>query len=457
MIGCLRRLAPRAANGRRRLVQRIAGIAILVGIAAGSRPAAALPLYARQTGEPCATCHTAFFELTPFGRRFKLGAYTLGGGDWKGPPFAVALQPGFTHLQTPQPGGLAPGFANNNALAMQQVSLFTGGKITDHAGAFIQGTYDGVFHQFHWDNTDIRYAKQVKFDNGHTLLLGIDLNNNPTVQDVWNTIPAWQFPYISSELAPSPTAKPFIQGVYAQQVLGLSAYAFVDDILYFEFGGYRPLSADTQKAFGINPTGQSPISGIAPYWRIAAEKNIGKHSLEIGTFGLSGQVFPKGLSQAGMDSFFDVGVDAQYQFLGDPHMVTTRVAWIHENHNTRASQLLGLANNSNNTLQSLNASVSYIYNQTWSLTGGWTALNGSADAALYGTPTGGPNSVGWITELAYLPFMHGGPKFWPWLNFRIGLQYTHWNKFNGASSNIDGLGRSAAANNTLFLYVWTAF
>ena len=34
MIGCLRRLAPRAANGRRRLVQRIAGIAILVGIAA---------------------------------------------------------------------------------------------------------------------------------------------------------------------------------------------------------------------------------------------------------------------------------------------------------------------------------------------------------------------------------------------------------------------------------------
>jgi hypothetical protein len=45
-----------------------------------------LPLYARQTGQPCATCHTAFLELTPFGRRFKLGGYTLGGGDWQGPP-----------------------------------------------------------------------------------------------------------------------------------------------------------------------------------------------------------------------------------------------------------------------------------------------------------------------------------------------------------------------------------
>jgi hypothetical protein len=41
----------------------------------------------------CAICHTAFLELTPFGRRFKLGAYTLDGGDWKGPPFAVMLQP----------------------------------------------------------------------------------------------------------------------------------------------------------------------------------------------------------------------------------------------------------------------------------------------------------------------------------------------------------------------------
>jgi hypothetical protein len=375
----------------------------------------------------------------------------------EGPAVCRRVAAGFTHLQEPQPGGLAPGFANNSALAMQQVSLFTGGKIADHVGAFIQGTYDGVFHDLHWDNTDIRYSKEVKFDNGHTLLWGIDLNNNPTVQDVWNIVPAWQFPYISSELAPTPTAKPFIQGVYSQQPLGLSAYAFIDDMLYFEFGGHRPVSADTQKALGIDPPAQTPISGIAPYWRIAIEKNIGKHSLEIGTFGLTGQLLPKGLSQAGMDSFTDVGVDVQYQFLGDPHIVTARAAWIHENHNTQASQLLGLASNSNDTLQSLNALVSYIYNQTWRPTGGWTTLSGSADVLLYGTPTGGPNSIGWIAELAYLPFMHGGPKFWPWLNFRVGLQYAHWNKFNGASTNIDGNGRSAQGNNTLFLFVWTAF
>src|SRR5271168_3657065 len=33
-------------------------------------PAQALPSFARQTGQPCGTCHTSFPSLTPFGRRF---------------------------------------------------------------------------------------------------------------------------------------------------------------------------------------------------------------------------------------------------------------------------------------------------------------------------------------------------------------------------------------------------
>jgi hypothetical protein len=436
---------------------KIAPLIIALGIGVWSQCADAIPLYARQTGQPCATCHTAFLELTPFGRRFKLGGYTLDGGNWKGPPFAVALQPTFTNTQGQQPGGAAPGFGVNNIFVMQEIDFFTGGRITENMGAFIQGTYDGIGHTFHWDNTDVRYARSINID-GHTLLWGIDLNNNPTVQDVWNTIPAWSFPYIASEIAPFPTASPFIEQVYGQQVLGLSAYAFLDDMLYFEFGGYRPLSNQTQLALGISPTGESPISsGIAPYWRIAVEKNIGNHSWEIGTFGLASQVFPMGLSQAGTDSFTDVGIDTQYQFLGDPHMVTLRGAWIHEDHNTSASQTLGLASNSNDRLQSLNTSVSYIYNQTWSLTAGRIQIGGTPDAALYGTTTGSPNSAGWIFDLAYLPFMHGGPSFWPWLNFRIGLQYTKWMKFDGATTNIDGMGRNAKDNNTFFAYVWTDF
>jgi hypothetical protein len=433
-----------------------ATIAAVLVIGLSPRRAVSLPLYARQTGQPCATCHTAFLELTPFGRRFKLGGYTLGGGDWKGPPFAVMLQPTFTNTQAAQPGGAAAGFGVNNNLAMQQISLFTGGRITDDIGAFVQGTYDGVAHRFGWDNTDIRFAKSFNVD-GHTLLWGVTANNNPTVQDVWNTIPAWSFPYISSALAPMPTASTSIEQVYAQQVAGLSAYTFLDDMFYLEVGGYRPLSTNTQLALGVDTTGQSPINGVAPYWRVALEPHFGDHWWEMGTFGLASKVVPMRMSSAGTDSFTDIGVDTQYQYLGDPHTVTVRAAWIHENHNTSASQTLGLADNSNNQLRSLNASASYIYDHTWSLTAGRVSVGGTSDATLYGTFSGSPNSAGWIFELAYLPFSHGGPAFWPWLNFRIGLQYTHWTKFDGATTNIDGMGRNASGNNTFFAYIWTMF
>src|SRR5271166_4001853 len=137
MIACRRQLLRAVAVGYSRLLVTIvvsaATIAAVLVIGLSPRSAASLPLYARQTGQPCATCHTAFLELTPFGRRFKLGGYTLGGGDWKGPPFAVMLQPTFTNTQGAQPGGAAPGFGVNNNFVMQQISLFTGGRFTENS------------------------------------------------------------------------------------------------------------------------------------------------------------------------------------------------------------------------------------------------------------------------------------------------------------------------------------
>ena len=46
-------------------------------------PAKALPSYARQTGQPCGTCHTDFAGLTPYGRLFKIQGYTAGGGAYR--------------------------------------------------------------------------------------------------------------------------------------------------------------------------------------------------------------------------------------------------------------------------------------------------------------------------------------------------------------------------------------
>src|SRR5580704_17116678 len=52
-------------------------------------PAQALPSFARQTGQPCGTCHTDFAGLTPFGRRFKIGGYTYGGGAYRTARFSL--------------------------------------------------------------------------------------------------------------------------------------------------------------------------------------------------------------------------------------------------------------------------------------------------------------------------------------------------------------------------------
>lgn len=424
----------------------------------------AVPSFARQTGQPCAACHTAFPELTPFGRRFKLGGYTLGGGDSKLPPFAAMVEPGATHTQKGQPGGAAPGFGANDTLALQQASLFYGGQIYGNLGAFVQTTYDGVGKVFTWDNTDVRYADQTRI-GGLDVVYGITVHNNPTVQDVWNTTPAWSFPFASSALAPAPDAATMIEGNFAARVVGVGAYTFWNDILYAELTGYQTLSPGFLKGVGVDAVGADSLSSIAPYWRLAIEPNRGDHSLELGTFGMVGHVHPGDVRGFGSNDVADFGFDAQYQYNGDPHTFTVRLTDIYEKQHLASTFAQGNSSRLDGHLNSFKLSASYIYDHTWSLTGEYFDISGNSDFNLYniGGTSGGfsntssPNSRGFMAEAAYLPFSHGGPSIWPWFNTRIGLQYVYYTKFDGSSSNYDGAGRNAHDNNTLFLYALTAF
>ena len=211
-------------------------------IASGlSTPAKAVPSFARQTGQPCATCHTNFPELTPYGRRFKLGGYTATGGTepWEAPPIAAMVLPTFTKTKVQQDtpptntGGYPDAHVNDNFI-MQQASLFYGGKIYGDLGAFIQGTYDKADQRTFLDNTDIRYTRTANI-GGVDAIFGLTANNNPTVQDVWNTTPAWGFPYVAASLAPAfgpPGTQ--IEGSWAGTTVGTGAYAFLNDMLYLE-------------------------------------------------------------------------------------------------------------------------------------------------------------------------------------------------------------------------------
>jgi len=431
----------------------------------GIQSASALPLYARQTGQQCAACHNGFPELTPYGRLFKLNGYTFGGGQSDLPPLSVMLIPSYTHTEVGQnspaePSGAAKHYGPNNNFAIPQSgSLFYGGVISSDLGigAFGQVTYNHLSRSFAWDNTDIRWAKSTQL--GGETVFGLSLNNNPSLTDLWNSTPAWRYtPWVASGLAPAPPMPTMIESGFTQQVVGLNAYTMWNRLVYAEIGAYSTLTKGTDSALGVNPTPTSSIKGLAPYWRLAFQPQWGRSSFEIGTFGMAAMINPGRVTGFGTDHKTDIGFDTQYQFLTDQHSISAQASWITENQNLTSSQAQGLTTNSNNHLRSLNFKTTYYYDQTYGATLGYFRIDGSGDALVYASNrTFSPNTTGWIAELDYIPFNHGGPDIWPWLNMKIGLQYIAYVKYNGAYSNYDSSGRKASDNNTLFLFDWITF
>jgi hypothetical protein len=438
------------------------GAAVIgVGVLIKPPAASAVPSFARQTGQPCATCHTAFPELTPIGRRFKLGGYTMGGGLTfeEAPPIAAMVIPTFTHTARNQDAPPAPGTSSNNNTVLQQASVFYGGQIYGNLGAFIQTTFDRATDRVFLDNTDIRYADTTKiFDMD--VLYGVSVNNNPTVQDVWNTTPAWGFPYIASTLGPafSPPGT-MIEGSLASKVVGTGVYTFWNDMLYLDVSAYQNLSKQTLEVLGEPGISDVSIGGAAPYWRAAFEYNLGDQSFEAGTFGMSANELPGRIPGFGFDQILDAGLDAQYQYIGDPHSVTVKVTHINEYQHLNATFFQGNSSKLYNTLSSFRASVGYVYDHTYSLTAAYFDVYGSSDAGLYSATslTNSPNGKGLIFDAAYLPFSKGGPDVWPWLNARIGVSYTHYLELFGGGNNFDGAFHNASQNNTIFAYTWIAF
>lgn len=462
-----------------------ATILILAALMIAPRPAKALPSYARQTGQPCGACHTDYPSLTPFGRRFKLLGYTTGGGEFRTTPFPIARSLdsgkddgadkdwappismmtilGYTHTQAPLPPPTDP-FKTNDNVVLSPFSAFWGGAITDNIGAFAQVTYnapppggfpDSFGHTWTWDNTDIRFAKSTTI-GGMDIIYGISANNNPTVQDVWNTTPAWTFPYAASTIAGTPATHTIIDGTFAAHVGSVGAYTFINNMLYLEASAYKTLDFTQQNAVGVDPLSAPGLfDGTAPYWRVAFEPHWGNHSLMVGTFGMLADIHPwNGTATFPQtDKYSDIGIDSQYQYQGANYWLTLRGSYIYEYQKLDASFANGLSANPTNELNTLRlqASLAYGGDNRVVFTGQYFNTWGTSDPKLYESLASGlsPNSDGWIAEIAYIPFGTSKAPGWPWLNARIALDYTVYNKFDGTS-----LG--ASNNNTLFLHLWLA-
>jgi hypothetical protein len=438
-------------------------IAVLLGAALlmSSDDVRAVPSFARQTGMACEACHTVFPELTPFGRVFKLNGYLIDNLpqikdvtpenkealllNWL-PPLSAQFIASYTKFKTALPDPNGGDSQNGTVQFPEEASLFYAGRIAPHLGAFLQLTFDNNDDKVAWDNTDIRFADQTTFGKDKPLTWGVSANNSPTVQDPWNSTPAWHYPFSqTSSIAPSPVASTQLDGIGNGAVAGLTAYAYWNNLVYAEIGGY----AAAPHGLGGTPLNSafpdSAVHGVSPYWRVAVQPQWGRNSLEAGLVGFTDQLTPAGfnVTSGPTDRYRDTGFDAEYQYIGDEHIFSAELMYIYERQSLNAT----LPADPSNTLRSLRVGGSYFYQRQWGGSIAYFSTVGNANPALYATSSGSPNTAWWGIELDYLP----------WLNVKLALQYQIYTKFNGSSSNYNGMGRNASDNNTLYIFSWFAF
>jgi hypothetical protein len=477
--------------------------------------AEALPSFARQTGQNCVACHAGgqFPELTPYGRMFKLTGYTI--GEQALPLSFMAVASASKVKDTTKSDNPPSDFQKNGAPLFSSASLFVAGKLTENVGLFSQITYDnysapgvasngagaqGFKGHTQADNIDLRFADRL-IDSKRDLIYGFSLNNNPSVTDPWSTAAAWM-QYVPN---PSPSSSQFIDGNAPYpgfgsggNLAGLNAYAYWNKTLYAELGGYQ--TANRSRSIfssGINDAGTTKLKGTNPYWRLALTREWGPHNIMVGTSGMVSKVYDNSGDTSDPTTVRqnkDYGFDAQYQYLLDPHTVTAQLAYMKNKirySDASANQPVNFVDangnplpntNASDTINVLRAKMTYIYDAKFGGSLGFFNRSSSTNTAnqssgydpatglITSDPTGALGATALSTRVGGNLSGNLGTRgftyeaFWMpielannYRHVRLGVQYTTYSKFNGATGNYDGLGRDAKDNNSLFFYIWGAF
>ena len=469
------------------------GFATGVAWLALSAPAQAVPVFARQTGHNCQACHTSPPELTAYGREFKLNGYTF--GEAQTLPIAVGVMASYESVSDNTDHSTGNKVCNPcNEFHVDQASLYFGGKLTENLGMFGQytvapnqggtGPWSGAE-----DNTEIRYVHRFSSSGSgeDDSLVGLMINNNLTMQDVWNAVPAWQFPgwFANSQSGFTPVASTYLDDgvVGPQREVGIGAYLWWKKTIYAELSEY-------QKPWGsfswlVNGSGNNQCAGSAqvvsgcvpsdvldgrnPYYRLAYSHDWDYSSIEVGIFGIFAKTYwdaaywtPLSVEQSlgfnspgnATNSYHDFAIDAQYQYnRNEPWVFTAATSYIKEHTNLTPLYQNGLASNTSDSLNEFKIRATTYYDRTYGGSLSLTTLTGTADPLRYnqggagGSASGSPSSTYWDFELDYVP----------WQNMKFLLHYTAYTKLNGGSGNFDGLGNNAAGQNTLVAGIWWDF
>jgi hypothetical protein len=426
-------------------------LVLLMGTAG---PAHAVPSFSRQMGVSCSVCHTAYPKLTWYGRQFKSRGYTTTAIDQitekirnhtvlgltKAPPVAASLTGSYTVLQKKESGT-----QNGAVLVPDELSIFYAGRIAPELGAFTQLTYDSQEDHVSMDMLDLRYAHAFDVDS-KLLVLGVTVNNTPTGQDLWNSTPAWGWPFVTSGAWPGMGSNAaLIDGPLAQAVGGMGVYLFWNDMVYLEGTVYR--SAPLGSPRFLSDQDANVIQHVAPYWRLAGQHQIGNSNFELGIYGLYAGMRPGAAAGLPIDSgptdkYFDWGVDGQYQYFDPGRLFSFELhsTWIYERRRLDAS--VAGASPRLNTFR--------VDGQTYcgplGGSAGFFLTSGSRNAGAFGTESGRPNTNGGVFSVIYRP----------WLNTSFRAQYTVYGRYDGRFRDYAGT-RDAWNNDALSLLAWVTY
>jgi hypothetical protein len=411
-------------------IHRLTAVAALGALAAASQTAQAVPSFTRQTGQDCVACHIGGFgpQLTPMGIKFKLGGYTDSDGKKDKTPVSAMIVASYKHDK------------EDTKTSMDEASIFLAGKLTDKIGAFVQVTNDGESHHTALDAADIRFADTFQI-SGQEALIGVSVNNAPTVQDPFNTF-GWAFPYTGAEMGGE-----FAGMGVEQRVIGVSAYTLVNENFYGEFGLYNTLSPSLQSTLGEGRQDGVDLGAMnnAPYWRVGYMKDLKTQAWSVGLLGFQGKL--KDRDSGNLNSRFnDFGVDASYQFLGNrEHIVTINGSYLRERNTMHDAES---DTDTRLTTRDMKLAASYHYKSTYGAT---VALVNSKTRDTDGATHAAQR--GYVLQGDWTPW--GKESSWgaPWANVRVGLQYA---AFTHVTEDGEALDKPSDLNKTT-LFLWTAF
>lgn len=415
-----------------------------------SGPAFAVPSFSRQTGASCAACHTSYPGLTAFGRRFKLNGYTAtnlsqvkvkpsrsmpGMSINQIPNLSLIVQADESYLAKALPGH------KTNANFPKEFGVYYAGRIAPHLGTFLQLTYDSE-DGINMDMSDIRYTGTT---GKH--VWGVDLNNGPTFEDLWNSTPGYGWPYVENSTGVDPLVPFLASEDVMTNVIGIGAYDYWNNKMYGYLGVYQSAK---QKHGDTSDTGKA-IRDAAPYWRFAWTPI---DNLEIGTFGFYAKYQPDlTLFPTGNQHILDTGLDSQYQIYQGNSVYTFHARYVRE----KRSDISDIPGTTSLTTHFVNMDANWYYQHRYGLGAGLVFVRGDrsdfynkridSDGFKLGS---NPDTNGMTLQADYLP----------WENVRLSLQYTAYLKFNGSSKNYNGDGsnrRNASDNNALILNALLGF